>query len=174
MNPFTAAPNPADGPPWLTIVLAAIGATATLIAGILAYRSTRTAAAMTAQAQGQTATLESVDRRISEAFDSKEADNARLSAEIVRYQEREGVLLDRLARLEASLIAYKDQTDARIREQGERIAILSGELNNLRSSDSAFRKWAGSVILMYATLAERLHRATGEDAPDLPPSPPLT
>jgi hypothetical protein len=157
-----------------TVAVACIGAAATVLASLVAWRSNRTANKMTTQAQGQSATLESVDRRIGEAFDAKDADRDYLLAELGRRSQQEEVLRERLARLEATFTAYRDQTDARIQEQGEQIAVLSAELNTLRSSDTAWKRWAGAAIGMYATLAERLRRATGEDSPDLPPSPPLT
>jgi hypothetical protein len=156
-----------------TIAVAVVGAIATVVAGFLAYRSTRTATAMTTQTTAQAAALESVDRRISEAFDAKDTDRGYLLAELGRRSEQEETLRGRLAALEASFTAYRDQTDMRIRDQGDRISILSSEVNSLRSTDAAWKRWSGQVLIMYATLVERLARH-GEDSPDLPPSPPLT
>jgi hypothetical protein len=173
MHTLTAVITPNNWATVGTIAVAVVGALATMLAALVGYRSSRTATRMTTQSTAQTATLESVDRRIGEAFDAKDADRAFLVAELGRRTEQEELLRARLAQLEAQFTAYKDQTDMRIRDQGDRINILSSEVNSLRSSDTAFRRWTGVAIVMYATLAERLHRATGESAPDLPPTPPL-
>jgi hypothetical protein len=173
MHILAAATPPTSWATAGTIAVAVVGGIATVVAGFLAYRSTRTATAMTTQSTAQTATLESVDRRIGEAFDAKDADREYLLAELGRRSEQEEILRARLAVLEASFSAYKDQTDARIRDQGDRINTLSGEVNSLRNADAAWKRWSGQALLMYATLVERLHRANGEASPELPPTPPL-
>jgi chromosome segregation ATPase len=169
---ITTAPIPIQWATIATVAVAVIGAVATVLAALVAHRSSRTAARMALQAQSQTSSLESVDRRIDRAFDANEADNTRLHDEIGRYQEREGVLLNRLSSLEAAFTAHRDQADARIRDLSERVTALYAEVSQLRSLDTQWKRWASAVLMAYATLAERLHRANGEDAPPLPPTPP--
>lgn len=153
---------------------AAATACGTVIVAFIAWRSNRAATKLTTQTQAQTSVLESVDRRISEAFDATGAENTRLAAEITRYQEREAVLLDRIAKLERAFQDYREKTDGQLSAQGRQLNALTGEVHGLRSNDEAWRRWSSAVVAAYATLAERLHRATGEDSPLLPPSPPLT
>jgi len=161
----TATPA-SDGPPWLTIGLAALGAGATVIAGVLAYRSTRTASVMTAQAKSNGDALSSIDSRIKATLDGKDAliDDIREERNELRTQV--GELRDQLAMLEATFSAFRDQTSAEIRD-------LKSEVNGLRSSDTAWRHWARLVLGQYATVVEKLRRVTGEESSPLPPSPPL-
>jgi chromosome segregation ATPase len=156
-----------------TVLAAAATGAGTVIVAFIAWRSNRAATKLTTQTQAQTSVLESVDRRISEAFDATGAENTRLAAEITRYQEREAVLLDRIAKLERAFQDYREKTDGQLSEQGQKLSALTNELHGLRSNDEAWRRWAGTVLAAYATVVERLHRATGEDSPLLPPSPPL-
>lgn len=155
-----------------TAALAALGtAFATVIVAFIAWRSNKAATRLTTQTQAQTSVLESVDRRISEAFDATGAENTRLSAEITRYQEREAVLLDRIAKLERAFQDYREKTDGQLVEQQRQLTALTGEIHGLHTSDEMWKRWSGAVIMMYATAVEKLARHN-ETVPELPPSPP--
>lgn len=152
-------------------VLGVLGtALATVIVAFIAWRSNRAATKLTTQTQAQTSVLESVDRRISEAFDATGAENTRLAAEITRYQEREAVLLDRIAKLERAFQDYREKTDGQLGEQGRQLSALTGEVHGLRSNDESWRRWASAVVLLYATAAEKLARHN-ETVSELPPIP---
>jgi uncharacterized protein involved in exopolysaccharide biosynthesis len=165
------------GVPWVTvtaIVVAAIGFVGSAIGGILAYRSTRTAAAMTTQTTAQTITLGSMDMRLQATLDGKDAliDDLREERNDLRVERNDfrtqvGELRAAVTALEGSFSAFRDQASAEIRD-------LQSEVGGLRASDMQWKRWAGVVIAMYATVAEKLHRATSEGSPELPPSPPLT
>jgi hypothetical protein len=45
-------------------------------------------------------------------------------------------------------------------------------VGDLRSSDTQWKRWAGVVLGMYATVAEKLRIATGDASPDCRPRHP--
>jgi chromosome segregation ATPase len=122
---------------------------------------------MTTQTAAQTATLGSMDLRLQATLDGKDAliDDLREERNDLRTQLTD--LRATVTALEGALSAFRDQAFAEIRD-------LRNEVGDLRSSDTQWKRWAGVVLGMYATVAERLRQATGDASPDLPPSPPLT
>jgi hypothetical protein len=166
----TAAIGPAVSIPWgiiAAITVAVIGFAGSVAGAVLAYRATRAATAMTTQTAAQTATLGSMDTRLQATLDGKDAliDDLREERNDLRTQLTE--IRANVTALEGSFSAFRDQAFAEIRD-------LRNEVGDLRSSDTQWKRWAGMVLGMYATVAEKLRMATGEGSPDLPPSPPLT
>jgi hypothetical protein len=145
---------PAGIPVWLVTIVPVLVA---IVSGV--------GTAITVKSSQRANAISSIDKRLESTLGGNQALIDDLREEVQRKEAREEVLLTRLTSLEAQFSAYKDQTDAQIRD-------LRTEVYSLRSSEREWRRWADSIVVWSEDAIARLARY-GETMSPLPPSPPL-